>query len=99
MAEFPTVNGYRNFEQSVKRKARYIYDNEIREFLKAVMETSESRRKTLQKGKILCRAQRGFAWRTEKQGEVEFDIEAAYSSERMVPKAEYVGDGRANTRG
>jgi RES domain-containing protein len=63
------------------------------------METSESRRKTLQKGQILCRAQRGFEWRTIEQEGEEFEIEDAYPADRMVPKAEFVGEGRANSRG
>jgi hypothetical protein len=63
MAEFPAVYRYWNFERSVKRKAQYVHDDEVRSFLKNVMETSELGRKTLQEGQILCRAERGFEWR------------------------------------
>lgn len=60
MTEFATVYGYLNFERSVKQKARYIHDEQTRTFLRTVMETSESRRKTLQRDQILWRAQRGL---------------------------------------
>jgi RES domain-containing protein len=99
MAEFPTVYGYWNFERSVKRKARYVHDDDVREFLKTVMETSELRRKTLEEGQILCRAQRGFKWRRIEQDDEEFEVEGAYPADRMVPRAEFVGEGRVNSRG
>jgi RES domain-containing protein len=100
MTEFATVYGYLNFERSVKQKARYIHDEQTRIFLKTVMETSESRRKTLQKDQILWRAQRGFERRMIKlDNDDEIETEGAYPAERMVPKAEYVGEGRVNTVG
>lgn len=100
MAEFPTLRGYWRFEQSVKHKARFVHDDEAQEFLKIVLETSESRRKTLLAGAVLFRAQLGFSWRTENSGEAnEFDIETAHPPERMRPRAECVGDGRVNPRG
>ncbi len=100
MAEFASLRSYWHFAQSVKRKARFVHDEEVREFLKLVLETSASRRKTVPKDQILFRAQRGFTWKTENRGEDdEFDVEAAYPPERMRPSAQYVGDGRVNPRG
>jgi hypothetical protein len=99
MAEFASVYDYWNFEQSVKRKVRYIHDDDVRSFLQTVMVTSESRRKTLQGGHILYRAQRGFEPGIEVQNDEEFEIERAFSPERMKPKAELAGDGRINPRG
>jgi RES domain-containing protein len=99
MTEFATVYGYLNFERSVKQKARYIHDEQTRVFLRTVMETSESRRKTLQKDQILWRAQRGFEPRTIELDDDAIETERAYPAERMTPKAEYVGEGRVNTVG
>jgi len=49
----------------------------------------------------LFRAQRGYSWRTENQGQAdeEFEIPNAYGPERMRPNAQFVGDGRLNPRG
>jgi hypothetical protein len=99
MPGFKSVNSYRDFADSVKSRARYMHTDEVQEFLETVMETSESRRKTLKKGRILARAQRGSEPRLERQGEDEFYVDGAYSPERMKPKAELVGDGRVNPRG
>ena len=100
MAEFATLRSYSDFERSVKNKARFVHDQNVSDFLTVVLKTSASRRKRISKGKTFFRAQRGFEWRTENSGEEdEFDVETAYSPERMLPVAEYVGDGCANPRG
>lgn len=99
MVEFALVHAYWDFEQSVKRKARFVHDEEVREFLKTVLDTSTSRKRTLPKDQVFCRAQRGFTWRTEHSGPEEFEVEGAHPESRMIPKAEYVADGRVNSRG
>jgi hypothetical protein len=106
MAEFASLHSYSQFEQSVKTKARFVHDDEVREFLRNVLETSQTRRRRLPKDRILFRAQTGFTLTTEplRIGEEEEDVEivdvaGAHPPERMVPKAEYVGDGRVNPRG
>ena len=78
MAEFATVYGYLNFERSVKQQARYIHDEETRAFLKTLIETSEARRKTLQKDQILWRAQRGFERRVIQLENDEIEDKRAY---------------------
>jgi hypothetical protein len=100
MAEFSFTDSYRRFEQAVKRTTRYVYDNKVRDFLAAVMDTSKSRTETIEKTSVLWRAQRGYTWRMENAGtEEEFEVPDAYDVERMVPNADYVGDGRINPRG
>jgi len=100
MAEFPFADSYRRFEQSVKQRSRYVHDLEVRAFLDVVMETSESRKDKIPKSSILFRAQRGYGWRLENAGtEEEWEAPDAFDPDRMVPKAELVGDGRANPRG
>ena len=91
---------YRRFEQSVRREARYIYKAEVRDFLAAVVETSQKRKNSIEKATILWRAQKGYTWRTQNAGtEEEFEVPDAFDPERMVPKAKFVGDGRVNPRG
>jgi len=100
MAEFSSPESYRRFEQTVKRETRYVFDKEVRHFLAAVMETSQTRKESIDKGTVLWRAQRGYTWSVENAGtEEEFDVPDAFGPERMVPKAEFVGDGRVNPKG
>jgi len=100
MAEFSSTDSYRRFEQAVKRQTRYVYDGKVRDFLAAVIETSQTRKDSIEKSAILWRAQRGYTWRTENPGtEEEFDVPDAFDPDRMVPKAEFVSDGRVNPRG
>lgn len=100
MPEFPSKDGYHRFQQSVRHKARYVHDDDVRGFLSTLLETSKSRSKTLEKGEFLWRAQRGCEWRVEYAGtEAEQEVPCGLSPDRMKPKAECVGDGRVNPRG
>src|SRR5580704_8651742 len=106
MAEFKALHSYQDFESNVKNKARFVRDADVEEFLKAVIETSLSRRKRLKAGSRLYRAQSGFSWVQEpvRVGPGDDDIEsievpAAHPKERMIPRADKVGDGRINPRG
>jgi hypothetical protein len=95
MARFASLHGYFEFQRNVRRESRFIHNEQTKEFLKTVLETSTPRLKRLRRDSILYRAQRGFSWKTERAGEYdEFDVETAFGPERMVPKAEFVGDGR-----
>jgi len=100
MAEFASTDSYHRFAQSVKAKARYVQDDEVREFLATVMATSESRRDSIEESVVLFRAQRGYVWRKENVGEEnEDEVQDAFPPERMKPNAEFAGDGRVNPRG
>ena len=111
MPEFASPHSYQQFEQSVKTKARFVPEDATRDFLKTVLETAEHRLKRLRKDEILFRAQRGGASEairvpihvhadgTQECEEVEVENGVPHSAERMIPKAEFVGDGRVNPRG
>lgn len=108
MVEFASLDSYQHFEQSVKTRARFVHGDETQEFLRTVVETIKPKRlRKLSTGKFLFRAQRGFRWATEPlrigegdEEEIEsIDVKTALPPERMVPKAEFVGDGRVNPRG
>jgi hypothetical protein len=121
MAEFASLHSYWKFERSVKAKAKCVtervellhgeYDEDTREFLRMVLETSRTRRRRISKisrgrSRIFFRAQNRGTWTTaplrigegEEATETE-DVVAAHPLERMVPKAEKVGDGRINRKG
>ena len=100
MAEFSSPDSYHKFEQAVKRASRYVHDDAVRNFLAAVMATSVSRKVLIPKGAFFWRAQRGYIWAKEHEGtEEEFEVPDAYGPKRMVPDADFVGDGRVNARG
>jgi RES domain-containing protein len=94
MPEFASLDSYLHFQQSVRWKTRYAYDDETKDFLKTVIETSAPRVRRMKKGQILFRAQRGYRWSPEGGGA--FEVETAFDPERMLPKAELVGEGRVN---
>lgn len=105
MREFASAYSYRDFQFTVRKKARYFHDEGVRNFLEAVLQTSESRTDTIKQHTVLCRAQRGYTWRTEKmvgeEGGEEVEVEGpdAFGQERMKPNADFVLDGRVNPRG
>jgi hypothetical protein len=107
MSGFSQLNSYERFEQIIKNKSRFGIDVEVRDFIRVVLDTAKKRQKQLGQGLLLFRAARGCD--TEQRPinsedgeqddeEVYLENECALSSERMVPKAEYVGDGRANPK-
>jgi len=100
MAEFASTDIYRRFEWAVKRETRYVYNSELQDFLAAVVETSQKRKNSIEKSTILWRAQRGYSLRTQNPGtDEEFEAPDAFDPERMVPKPEFIGDGRVNPKG
>jgi hypothetical protein len=100
MTEFVSSRDYSRFAFSVTQKARYVHEEEVRKFLATVIATSEARRDSIEKEAILWRAQRGYEWRMEHEGEeYEFEVPCAFSPDRMIPKGEFVGDGRVNPKG
>src|SRR5438874_5328391 len=100
MAEFASPDSYRQFAEDVKQRTRYVYSRDVQTFLTAVMETSKKRTHTLPESAVFWRAQRGYTWRMENPGaETESEIQDAFGPERMVPKPEFISDGRVNPRG
>ncbi|MCP1289760.1 RES family NAD+ phosphorylase [Chromobacterium sp. S0633] len=84
---------YGNFAHHVKVKQRYVWDQKTREFLDKVKAVLIEKEKVLQKGFHLFRAQIGIEPLDGEHPPRPFD------KDRMIPNAEYVGDGRANSRG
>lgn len=69
MAELASLYGYLEFQRSVRGKTRYVHDEQAREFLRTVLDTTRSGLKKLRNASILYRAQRGFTWTIERHGE------------------------------
>lgn len=97
---FSSSDAYYQYARSVLHKLRYMHEESVRDFLRAVQETSATRLQTVPSGKVLWRAQKGYTHRLENQGQPEeFEIECALERERMKPLPEKVTDGRVNPRG
>lgn len=98
-SEFKSWRSFRDFEQAVRRKYRYVRLPEHEEFLTTVIETSHSRKVVMKEGVVLWRAQLGNEYRDQPQDGEVFEIECAYSPARMKPLPDKAYDGRANPRG
>ena len=102
LPEFASLHSYEHFEQSVKTKARFVYDDAVTSFLQTVVDTVGPRRRPVPAGRAFFRAQRGCSqepvWGSGNDDPVD-ECEAALPSGQMVPKAEFVGEGRVNPRG
>jgi hypothetical protein len=97
---FNSSDAYHQYERSVLQKMRYMHEESVRDFLRAVQETSVTRLQVLPSGKVLWRAQKGHSYRQEHQGDPDYiEVECALAPERMKPLPEKVTDGRMNPRG
>ena len=105
MAEFESWRQFWEFSDYVMKKARHVLDAKNRQFIEAIIETSEKRKVTIPVGTVLWRAQLGNITRTEAVttddgGDPEFvDIECPYEPERMKPLADRASEGRVNPKG
>jgi hypothetical protein len=99
MDEFRSHRSYRKFAWYVRTRGRYRLPTEHREFLDTLLITGAKRRQQIPKGAVLFRAQAGHDLRTEKDGEVSFDVECAFPPERMKPPTDRAFEGRANWKG
>jgi RES domain len=99
MGIFKSYYSFEDFEHSVTRVRRYMRTSEQEEFLKAVLETSQSRREDLAAGSLLWRAQIGHGWALE-EGDGEIDkVPCPFPFERMKPLRYQASEGRANPKG
>jgi hypothetical protein len=97
--------GYQDFAEYVKTRVRHFRDTEIQQFVDAVIETSEKRKRRLEKGTELWRAQVGHDMDSVPGYDfsgievISFDVEIPYASERMQPLPNRASEGRVNPKG
>src|SRR5215469_1840052 len=103
MPAFKSANAYYRFARKVKTASRYTRDHEDLDFLTTLLAQAETDRKvTLNKGRILWRAQLGFNWEPYWDGEKynsDVMIEGPFPGERMKPLRDKAREGRANPQG
>jgi hypothetical protein len=100
MKNFRSWRSYHCFEQEVKRKNRYFYDLDVKDFLQTVLETGKSREEILKDGKILWRSQLGNDWDPyHKEDKYIGNVPCAFNPKRMKPPKNTASEGRANPKG
>ena len=95
--EFSSWRSYWDFARHAKEKRRYVWNEEVRDFLNSVAATRYRRDTVIKAGSFLWRAQRGVCRVYDEKRRVE-DV-FGFSMERMKPVPEFTGDGRANSAG
>jgi len=99
MAEFDSWNSYWIFAQSVKHKARYVFEDKVDKFLRTVLATSKGRKTVLPSGRFLWRAQQGDHWETVCVDGEEFENQGPLPAARMKPLPHSAREGRVNPKG
>ena len=100
MNEFKSWKSYGDFANRIRHHSRFIRTREDEDFLREVLQTSESRVRVLPKDFGLWRAQRGHDWRPFHQdGRYIDEFPAAHPAKRMKPLEGRATEGRANPKG
>ncbi len=98
MSEFESWSDYLKFSHSVRRKARYVWEDHTQKFLQTVIATIGKRQSRLPVGSIFWRAQQGDSWETiSVQGE-ETEEQFPLPPARMTPLIHSAREGRANAK-
>lgn len=98
---FKSWQSYWTFSRKILHSQRYLHDQETMDFLSEVVNTSESRKRTLKAGDILWRAQLGGDVRTltDDEGNEIGEEPWPHPKERMCPLEHTATEGRVNSKG
>ena len=97
---FTSHNAFRDFDRSVRGQFRYARTSKQAAFLDEVAKTGGKRVRGLKAGARFFRAQLGHSWRKEEIAPGEYEeFPGAHDRDRMIPNAQFVGDGRVNAKG
>ncbi len=97
---FKSWDSYGHFSREVTHSNRYIYSDDVKDFLANALETSQSRVARVESGRVFWRAQVGSDSRPViYDGEEVADEPIPFSSERMTPLPYEASEGRVNPKG
>jgi len=96
---FKTYRAFYDFRNHVIQNFRYVFDDSTNQFLQTVLNTSHSRRRIIELGSALWRAQGGHSWETVNQDLNPLTIPAPHDKDRMSPLVGEAREGRANPKG
>jgi len=95
---FKSYRSYWDFAKKVKLQERFIYNQEVEDFLSTVIKTSSTRETKLDKGGVLWRAQKGYDEIIVDE-QLQISVPTAFSPNRMKPLKDKAREGRANPKG
>ena len=99
MPGFDSLESYYVFAHSVRRKARYVFEDQVDKFLHTVLATSHTRKIDFPSKRFLWRAQLGdHREEIEINGELSMD-QGPLPPARMKPLAHSPHEGRVNPKG
>lgn len=100
-SQFASWRSYQDFAHRVRHARRFVWDKEIQAFLDTVLATLKDRDRTIQKGSILYRAQRGIRYepRLDEDGNELGEEILGFGADRMKPRLNRAMAGRANPAG
>ena len=98
-AHFRSWNAFWAFSSAVRFQARFIHDQRVTSFLRAITATSKSRIYAIPKDKALWRAQVGHDLDPREQDGIEYDEPVPFKADRMKPLRHAAHEGRVNPRG
>jgi hypothetical protein len=100
LSEFKSCLSYGRFKSEVLRHARFVHDEETKEFLRIVLDTGRKRVETWKRDRTLWRAQLGSTPEVEAKEEVFIPPPSApFPDQRMKPLPDRAREGRANPKG
>ncbi|HHV66478.1 MAG TPA: RES family NAD+ phosphorylase [Ochrobactrum intermedium] len=96
---FSSIRSFLRFTQHVKKRSRYIWDEETTNFLATIVDTA--RHQILPHKTRLYRAQRGVIWERvfDEDGDCVDEGPFGYPANRMKPLIDKAREGRANPTG
>ena len=98
-AVFASWNSFWTFERAVRFSSRFLHDESVISFLRAVTDSTAKRCATVAKDRAFWRAQLGHDWRERTQDETSWDEPAPFGEARMKPLRHSAHEGRINPRG
>ena len=100
-AQFSSLHSYRDFAEQVRNRRRYVWDDDVQQFLETVLATRHSRDTVIPESAILWRAQLGIRYVSELDNDGnEIGIQVlGHPAQRMKPLRDGVVEGRANPPG
>ena len=99
--EFRSWMSYRDFDQEVRKKRRYVWGDETRQFLNAILRTRHSRESKIPNGSTFWRAQIGIEYHSlyDTEGREYDEVPVGFSEDRMKPLTNHGPEGRVNPAG
>lgn len=99
MSAFKSENAYWEFSGAIQRRARYVREPAVEDFLATLLEQASTKVQNVPVGSVLYRAQLGHDWIYPDEGVADCEQPIGFPPERMKPLRDRAMEGRANPKG